>query len=104
VQQSDYLLREIEKIGLFLRMLFDKITHREVRAQEAIDMLRQEIGFDMDRFLSLESSEIEPFILQQNGFRGSNIELLGDLLKVLGERSVPRLKIYLICDSSEKTS
>jgi hypothetical protein len=30
--------------------------------------------------------------------------LLGDLLKVLGERSEPRLKIYLICDSSEKTS
>jgi hypothetical protein len=112
VQQSDYLLREIEKIGLFLRMLFDKITHREIRAQEAIDMLRQEIGFDMDRFLSLEGSEIESFILRQNGFQGSNIELLGDLLKVLGERSEPRLKticlekalkIYVICNSSEKT-
>ena len=62
MEQRDYLLREIEKIGLLLRMIFNKLAGweetysntLESQTKEVKELLLHEIGFDIDLFLSLE--------------------------------------------------
>jgi len=120
MEQKDYLLREIEKIGLLLKMIFNKIAGKEKnyaltienQFAEAKGLLLHEIGFDIDIFLSVEESETEHYISKFNGLRGSNIELLADILKVMGEKTDSAktkkyleraLKLYELCNSLDKT-
>jgi hypothetical protein len=120
MEQKDYLLREIEKIGLLLKMIFNKIAGKEEnyalkvenQFEEAKGLLLSEIGFDIDTFLSIEKSEIEQYISEFNGIKGSNIELLADILRVIGMKTdnamtkeylERALKLYESCNSFDKT-
>jgi hypothetical protein len=120
MEQKDYLLREIEKIGLLLRMLIDKITHTgdnaaiilEHQFEETNELMIQEIGFDVDLFLRLNITEVEQYLTKFTGFRAANIELLADFIKEMGTRLEPEvakkyleraLKLYEICNSLDKT-
>jgi len=120
MQQKDYLLREIEKIGLLLKMIFNKIAGKEEnyaltienQFEEEKELLLHEIGFNIDIFLLLEESGIEQYISKFDGIRGSNIELLADILKVMGMKTdsaitkeylVRALKLYELCNSLDKT-
>ncbi len=120
MEQKDYLLREIEKIGLLLKMIFNKIAGKEEnyaltvenQFEEAKGLLLHEIGFDIDIFLSLEKSEIEHYISKFNGISGSNTELLADILRVMGMKTYSSmtkeyleraLKLYEFCNSLDKT-
>jgi hypothetical protein len=120
MEQKDYLLREIEKIGLLLKMIFNKIAGKEEnyaltvenQFEEAKGLLLSEIGFDIDTFLSIEKSEIEQYISEFNGIKGSNIELLADIFRVMGmktDSSMTKeyleraLKLYELCNSLDKT-
>jgi O-acetyl-ADP-ribose deacetylase len=104
MDQEDYLLREIEKIGVLLKMIFDKIAGKEgthalsVKNQFAEEkgLLLDDTGFDIDLLLSLETSEIEKYLFGFNVISGSNIELLADILKEMGmEPGIVRNKEYL---------
>lgn len=120
MEQRDYLLKEIEKIGLLLRMILDKLTLKkenfaitiEKQFEESKELLFHEIGFDFNRFLSLEKSEIEHYLSKFNGVNGANIELLADILKEMGTNTDSEdTKIYLekalslfeLCNSLDKT-
>ena len=77
------------------------------------DALRvYEIGFDIDLFLSLEETEVEPYISKFNGISGSNLELLADILNEMGVMADAAqrnsywdkaLMIYHLCNSLDKT-
>ena len=66
MQQKDYLLREIEKIGLLLKMIFNKIAGKEEsyalkaenQFEEEKELLLHETGFNIDVFLLIEESGI----------------------------------------------
>ena len=65
MDQKDYLLREIEKIGTLLKRCFSKMTGSEdnlaiqldVEFEEDKGMLLHELGFDMNLFLMLDEAE-----------------------------------------------
>ena len=120
MEQRDYLLKEIEKIGLLLRMIFNKLAGREdiysitfeSQTEEVKELLLQEIGFDIDLFMSLEEAEIENYISKFKGITGSNIELLSDIINEIGTRTESAQKniyleqalvMYHLCNSLDKT-
>jgi hypothetical protein len=120
MRQEDYILREIQKIGLMLAGIFNKITGNKGdtaisvtnQFEEAKGMLLNDIGFDTDVFLSLTRTEIEKYILKFRGIRGVNIELLADILREMGmdkdsmrsdEYLEKALQLYELCNSTDKT-
>jgi len=120
MQQKDYILREIEKIGLLLKMVFNKIAGKEEnyaltvekQFEEEKELLLHETGFNIDVFLLIEESGIEQYISEFDGIRGSNIELLADILKAMRDKTdsaktkeylVRALKLYELCNSLDKT-
>ena len=120
MEQRDYILREIEKIGLLLRGIFNKLTGKgedyalatEDHFEEAKELILRETGFEIDLFLSLENSEIEHYISEFEGIRESNVELLADVLKAVGMKIDPAkrkeyleraLYLYELCNSIDKT-
>jgi hypothetical protein len=121
MEQKDYLLREIEKIGIVLRMIFNKISGmKEVSAdlsseqqfEAARGMLLLESGFDLEKMLSLEKEETGHYIAGFKGLSAANIEVLGDILNELGMNAGPEaskkyleraLMLYELCNSTGKT-
>jgi hypothetical protein len=120
MEQKDYLLREIEKIGLLLRMILNKLVGKqenfavqiERQFEETNELLLNEAGFDLEKFLSLENSEIEQYLSKFEGIKGLNIELFADILKEFGMRTKSvknkefldkALKLYELCSSKDKT-
>jgi hypothetical protein len=120
MEQKDYILKEIEKIGLVLKMIFNKIAGNEVNDSLALEnqfaeakgLLLQETGFDTALFLSLKKSETEQYISKLSGFNCSNIELLADILKVTGMKTESvmskeylerALHLYELSNSIDKT-
>ena len=119
MQKEDYILREIEKIGMMLMMMIKKMIVRKEKLpnqydyelKEANEMLR-EIGFDMDEFLLLDPPHIEEYLMKIEGMRGPNLELLGDLLSEMGVSTEPGLQeayfakalsLYELCNRLDKT-
>jgi len=119
MQKEDYLLREIEKIGMMLMMIIKKLIVRQEKLpnqfdyelKEAKEILR-ETGFDMDEFLLLDPDMIEGYLMKIEGMRGPNLELLGDMLKEMGMSTEPELRqaylrkslnLYELCNSLDKT-
>lgn len=120
MEQRDYLLKEIEKIGLLLRMILNKLTRREEnyaitiegQLQESKELLIKEIGFDLDKLIAFNNQEIKQYISQFNGFNGTNIEHLADILKEMGINKKlseskgyleKALALYELCNSLDKT-
>jgi hypothetical protein len=120
MEQKDYLLREIEKIGLILKMILHKLAGTEenpVRTaesnlEEAKELLLQETGFDTALFLSLDESGTVGYIAKFRGLNSANIESLADILSVAAMIAEPgmipvylekALNLYELCNSSDKT-
>jgi hypothetical protein len=121
MEQKDYLLREIEKIGILLRMIFNKITQKkeerevlssEQQFAEAWRMLLPESGFDLEKLLVLEQKETADYIAGFKGLSTANIEVLGDILNEIGMNAGPEtskkyfekaLMLYELCNSAGKT-
>ena len=95
MEQKDYILREIEKIGQMLRMLVEKIkrmksTDTEVFAQqvnEQLDQVAEGMGFELKKSLTLGETELEAYLLNLAGYSVPNLELLADLLFEVGDGS-----------------
>ncbi len=92
MEQEDYLLREIEKIGLIFRAIRLKLfggtesfaISIDKQAEEAREMLLTELNFDLDEFLLLNAEETGKYLNNIKGFNTGNIEQLADCLSLIG--------------------
>ena len=120
MEQKDYILREIEKIGQMLRMLVDRIkrmksTDSETISQqmdEHLDQIIDRMGFDLKESLELGEMEFEAYLIGLSGYSVPNLELLADLLVEIGSGSgQPRrseclrsaLRIYVTARKLDRT-
>lgn len=101
MQQRDYLLREIEKIGDMLRYFIRKLVDQkeQTEEQQITEQLNDEFfetfEVDMDTFLRMSFREMIKLIENKKGFTPGNIELLGDLLIHLADRDIEFQMNYL---------
>jgi hypothetical protein len=120
MEQKDYLLREIEKIGLLLRAIIDSFFIKnenlsitiENHFEQTKEMLLSEIGFDLRKLLTLNETDTNIYLLQFKGMSSENIELLAETIAQLGfteESDHKRLyfekaiQLYELCERTDKT-
>ena len=120
MEQKDYLLREIEKIGAVMRAILNMLTRNaedeaiklENRFEQTKETLFDETGLDLNKLLELDLPETKNYISQFNGFKIENLELLAEILfrsgiknntdsdKQLLDKS---LMLYEMCNETDKT-
>lgn len=120
MEQKDYLLREIEKIGLIINAIRQKLFGGkgnlaltvENQFETLKEMLLTETNFDFDKLLSLNAEESEEYICSFKGFSAENIEHLAECIsdiclsdnyrgsKMYLEKA---LQLYELCNSKSKT-
>ena len=102
--QRDFILREIEKFGTIIHAFRQKIfggsgnvaITLENQIENAKGMLLQEMNFDLDKFLALNTEDLNEYISCFDGFSVENIELLADSLSQIGfDDHCKSSKIYL---------
>lgn len=117
MEQKDYILREIEKIGLILIAIKQKLFGGkenlaitiEKQMEETKDALLTELKFDIDNFLSLDKAETEQYLAEFEGFNAENIEHLADIISQIGfakksENYLEKaLQLYEFCIFTNKT-
>lgn len=120
MEQKDYLLREIEKIGAVMRAILNRFTGNtenlaitvEKRFEQTKEQLFVETGLDLDEFLKLDMAETKKFIRHFNGINTVNLELLAEILLQSGieNKSVTdklvlskALILYELCNETDKT-
>ena len=92
MEQRDYLLREIEKIGAIVSAIRQKIFGRkedlaitlEKLIEDTRGMLLNEMNFDLNKFLDLNVEESKEYICTFEGFSVENIELLAESISEIG--------------------
>lgn len=100
IEQKDFLLREIEKIGMMLRAFLGRkavnIQTEECQTELVVgnlfEELKEQAGFDLKHFLSLEDEGALDYL---SGFRilnNDNLELLAQILFLegMGEPGHPK--------------
>lgn len=103
MEQKDYLMREIEKIGLLLRAMLgsllnlkdDLTTEIQIPFGEAMERLVDETGFHPEMFLALDPFAAREYLSGFNGFNTPNLELLAEVLFQLGKTGQPDNRKYL---------
>lgn len=120
MEQKDYLLREIEKIGLIISAIRQKLfggsgnlsVTVENQFETLKEMLLTETNFDLDKFLSLNIEESNGYICSFKGFSAENIEHLAECISEMCLRDNYRgskkylekaLQLYELCNSKSKT-
>ena len=120
MEQKDYLLREIEKIGLIMSAIRQKIfggkentaITLESQVEAAKGLLLNETDFDLDIFLDLNKEESDKYISSFEGFSVENIELLAECISQIGFSDNPNnsrkylekaLQLYELCKLKSKT-
>jgi hypothetical protein len=120
MEQRDYLLREIEKIGTVIRAIRQKLfggTEELAisvgnQAEILKEMLLEEGCIDLDELLPLDTSKTDEYLARHNGFNIENIELLALTLSDIGLNSEPpvsvnllekSLQLYEICKRRDRT-
>ncbi|MHC1690197.1 MAG: hypothetical protein AB9833_05130 [Bacteroidales bacterium] len=120
MEQKDYLLREIEKIGLIISAIRQKLFGGkgnlsltvENQFETLKEMLLTETNFDFDKFLSLNIEESNEYICSFKGFSAENIEHLAECISEMCLRDKYRgsknylekaLQLYELCNSKSKT-
>jgi hypothetical protein len=120
MEEKDYLLREIEKIGLVMSALRQKLFGGkdnlaitiEKQVENAREMLINEMNFDLDTFLLLNVEKSNQYISNFKGFSIENIELFADTISKIGfsvqvdnsKRYLEKaLELYDLCNFISKT-
>ena len=120
MEQKDYLLKEIEKIGIILGAILQKILGGkeniaitvEHRIENAKGMLLNGINFDLDKFLDLNIEESDEYIFRFAGFNIENIDLLAKCFSEMGftdncdnskKYLEKALQLYDLCNLKSKT-
>lgn len=120
MEQKDYLLREIEKIGAIIiavrRKLFggtdDPALSLETPAETLREMLLEEAFIDLDELLAMDAAATDNYLAGQKGFNVENIELLARTLADIGMTGTPpassallekALQLCEICTRRDRT-
>lgn len=120
MEQKDYLLREIEKIGAVMRAILNRFTGNtenlaitiEKRFEQTKEQLFAVTGLDLDEFLKLDMAETKEFIMHFKGINIVNLELLAEILFHLGMENKSgneniilskALILYELCNETDKT-
>lgn len=120
MEQKDYLLREIEKIGLIITAIRQKLFggngNLSVTVENQFETLKEtlltETNFDFDKFLSLNIEESNEYICNFKGFSAENIEHLAECISEMCLRDKYRgskkylekaLQLYELSNSKSKT-
>ena len=94
MQQKDFILREIEKIGTLLRYLIGKLipSSSVKNSEETIELINRELvensDFNINEILSLSIKDFDEVFTQGKGYSFENVELLADLLYTIGNNQV----------------
>jgi hypothetical protein len=92
MERKDFLLLEIEKIGLVISAIRQKLfggrdqlaTNIERKVNEAKATLLSEVNFDLDKFCMLDGDSSLQYLKTIEGFNIENIERLAELLSQIG--------------------
>lgn len=92
MEQKDYLLREIEKIGLIIRAIRQRLfggkdsfaINIEQQVETEKGMLIRDLNFDLDKFLLLNEEETDIYLNKFEGFNVENIEYLAEVISKIG--------------------
>jgi len=120
MEQRDYIIKEIEKIGVLLQAILNQFIHRKEdlgikiknNYQEVNQELIDEIGINLDEILTRDESSIKDYKSKFQGLNTKNLELLADVLFQLGlSEEIDKKRIYLeksiqlyeICNQIDKT-
>ncbi len=119
MEQKDYILREIEKIGEILQAIGQKLfggdnsyTSNFGNEDAVTNMLLSQLNFDINKLDVLDNSEFEEYITNLAGFNYDNIEYLAGLLLQTGltsnfgksqEYLIKSLRLYEYLNIKTKT-
>ncbi|MDD3034265.1 MAG: hypothetical protein PHT25_06680 [Bacteroidales bacterium] len=120
MEQKDYILREIEKIAAILGTIRQKLfggsdnlsLSVEKQFEDTKDMLLNDAGFDLEKFMSLDKVEGNAYLSSIKGFSIDNIELLAECVAGIGSGSKSdfsrqyyekALQLYQYCNDKSKT-
>ncbi len=120
MEQKDYLMREINKIGLILNAFRQKIfggkesfaTNIENQIETAKVMLFNETKFDLDKFLDSDKEASNEYVCSFEGFNVDNIELLAKCVSQIGfsgkttnskKYLAKALQLYELCNLKSNT-
>jgi hypothetical protein len=92
MEQRDYLLREIEKIGTVIRAIRQKLfggtdepaVTVENQSEVLSEMLLNEAFIDLDELLAMDAARTDEYLAGHQGFNIENIELLARTLTDIG--------------------
>jgi hypothetical protein len=116
--QTDFILREIEKIGAMLRMLIRRrVEQKDTKDEEqiveqTIAELFQETQIEVQEIIQIEKKDFATHFTLTKGFNLENLELLADLLfhfsqvsslSLKNSYSKKALEIYEYINETSKT-
>lgn len=95
MEQKDFLLREIEKIGAIIsairQRLFggkEKLAYKtEHLVKEVAGMLMDSLNFDLDKFIRLDNENAIQYLSGFDGFNEDNLEEFAALMAQIGFNS-----------------
>jgi len=87
MENKDYFMREIEKIGTVLRAIINSLTGKKENLaitlenpfEETRELLYNETGFDLGKFLTMDEAASGDYIAQFKGINAENLELLAEI-------------------------
>ncbi|MHC1732199.1 MAG: hypothetical protein AB9888_09280 [Bacteroidales bacterium] len=120
MEQRDFILREIEKMGAIIGAIRQKLfggtdelsISRENRAEVLNEMLLGEAFIDLDEFLAMDAAMTDEYLAGREGFNVANIEMLAQTLSDIGMTGEPpasfallekALQLYEICSLRDRT-
>jgi len=120
MEQRDYLLREIEKIGAIMSAIRQKLfggkgnlaITLEQQVNDTKGMLLDKMNFDLDNFLELNDEGTNEYIKNIDGFSVENIEILAEIISEIGfdnkcdnsQKYLEKaLQLYELCGFKSKT-
>lgn len=102
MEQRDYILREIDKIGVVVRAILGKIRGKEIQFGEQNEsvlhhssFLSEELKMDIESVVKAPIEQVKELLSLEKGFDSENIELLADMLSELSVVSPPEDEIIL---------
>ncbi len=120
MEQKDYILREIEKIGQIISAIRQKLLNEnqnlaiglEPQTVNVKGLFLNELNIDIEIFLRLNTEDSKRYLLDIGGFSVDNIEMLAGCISEVGfsnkteklnEYFEKALQLYELCNLESKT-
>jgi hypothetical protein len=117
MERRDYLLREIEKIGMIMSAIRQKVFGGKDKLSITIEqemgvlkgLLLNDAYLDFDKLMNLDQRGTDEYLSNLNGFSVENIELLAETVSDLGHKHdstillEKSLQLFEICNLRDRT-